>query len=298
MTESTRKNMKAAALKFFASILFIAPISTAGAKAQVDPEIAKQCKDARDFQGCVKAFTTPATATETDQLTALRNAMKQVAGRLAFGTSLRDSSDAFRPVIDQLAIVESTHKDSLAVKNARLATNLFDAFQLAWEARIRSENRVFRQTGTKVYRCDVLKDTAEYFNRIYGSSVVNWTYKPGILGHACKVPDNQLPEVYMRSIINRVLREGAISPQEIAARKKAEKERRAAIEKERKLCALEPWSRYLEENPGMKAWATANPSLAEQKKKEIVEDPESIKRCDKYSQFPTQFDINPASVWQ
>ena len=46
----------------------------------------------------------------------------------------------------------------------------------------------------------------------------------------------------------------------------------SSIEKERKLCALEPWTRYLEENPSMKAWATANPALAEQKKKEIVED--------------------------
>lgn len=289
--------MKDAALKIFASILFIAPISAAGAKAQVDPEIAKQCKDARDFLGCVKAFTTPATANETDQLTPLRNAMKQVAARLRAGTSLRDSSMTFQPVVDQLAIVEGSNADSLAVRNARLASNLFNSLQTAWDARIRATQTVY---GEKFYNCKILKTTVDLFNSTYGSSVVSWEYKKGLFGiDLCRVPYGQLPEDYMRPIINRVLEEGAISPQEIAAREKAEKERRAAIEKERKLCALEPWARYLEENPGMKAWATANPALAEQKKKEILESAESEKRCNGNNPFfPTQPGINPAEIWQ
>ena len=29
------------------------------ALAQVDPEVGAQCRDARDFYGCVRAFTTP-----------------------------------------------------------------------------------------------------------------------------------------------------------------------------------------------------------------------------------------------
>ena len=54
----------------------LALLFTAGsAYAQVDPKVAEQCKDARDFLGCVKAFTTPAAQPE-DGLTALRNAMK------------------------------------------------------------------------------------------------------------------------------------------------------------------------------------------------------------------------------
>lgn len=289
--------MKPTALKISALILLIAPISTAGLKAQVAPEIAKQCKDARDFQGCVKAFTTPATATETDQLTALRNAMKQVAARLRAGTSLRDSTMTFQPVVDQLAIVEVSHPDALAVKNARLASNLFNSLQAAWDARIRVTQSVY---GEKFYNCKVLKTTVDLFNSTYGSSVISWGYKKGLFGiDLCRVPYGQLPEDYMRPVINRVLEEGAISPQEIAAREKAEKERRAAIEKERKLCALEPWSRYLEENPGMKAWATANPALAEQKKKEILESAESEKRCNGNNPFfPTQPGINPAEIWQ
>ena len=44
---------------------------------------------------------------------------------------------------------------------------------------------------------------------------------PSIKSFPCKVPYGRLPEDYMRPIVNRVLREGAISPEEIAANKKA-----------------------------------------------------------------------------
>ena len=78
------------------------------ARTQVDPKVAEQCKDARDFVGCVKAFTTPAAAPD-DGLGGLRSAMKQVAGRLEAGTSLANSTNTFQPVVDQLAIVESQY---------------------------------------------------------------------------------------------------------------------------------------------------------------------------------------------
>jgi hypothetical protein len=246
--------------------------------AQVDPKIAAQCKDARDFVGCVKAFTTPA-APSTDNLTALRNAMKQVAGRLSAGTSLNDSTETFRPVVDQLAIVESTYPNSLAVQKARLASNLFNALRLAWEGRIKAEYMAFRQTGTRVYRCNILKASADNFDSEYGSSAINWRYQRGILGDGCKVPDNQLPEAYMRPIINRVLREGAKSPEEIAAIEKAEEERTAKLKREQELCALGPWNRYLEENPNMKTWVSANPKAAAKAKAKFIKDPKNKADC-------------------
>lgn len=55
---------------------------TGPAWAQVDPKAAGQCKDARYFLGCVKAFTTPARQA-SDDLTGLRGAMNQVAARWA-----------------------------------------------------------------------------------------------------------------------------------------------------------------------------------------------------------------------
>ena len=49
------------------------------ALAQVNPEVASQCKDARDFYGCVRAFTTPS------QSRADRSPLAAVMGPLAAG---------------------------------------------------------------------------------------------------------------------------------------------------------------------------------------------------------------------
>ena len=263
-------------------LLLLALMLTAGnAYAQVDPKVAEQCKDARDFLGCVKAFTTPA-AQPDDGLTALRNAMKQVASRLAVGTSLRDSTDTFRPVVDQLALVESQFPDSLAVKNARLASDLFDALQIAWDARIKAKSHEPSKyaSGYDVYNCEALKLSADNFDSVYGDSIIGWRYTKGMFGTtSCKVEYGSLPEDYMRPVVNRVLREGAISPEEIAANKRAEEQRLAKIEREKELCALGPWKRYLEENPGMKVWAEANPGPAEAKKKKFLANPKNQVNC-------------------
>jgi hypothetical protein len=142
------------------------------------PEVAAKCKDARDFQGCVKAFTTTAPA-DDDALTPLRNAMKQVAARLRSGTSLRDSSEVFRPVVDQLAIVESQYPDQLAVQKARLASRMFDAMQLAWDTRIKVKSYGLEQYGMDAYNCKALKLTVENYNAIPGAPAVSWDYKKG-----------------------------------------------------------------------------------------------------------------------
>lgn len=235
--------------------------------SQVDPKVAAQCKDARDFQGCVAAFTTPAQS--VDELAPLRGAMKQVAARLRSGTSLRDSSATFQPVVDELALVEGRHSDSLAVQKARLASDLFDALQIAWNYRIKATTTY---AGEKFYNCKVLKTSADMFNRVYGTNAINWSYKKGLLGHTCRVAYGQLPEDYMRPIINRQLIKGAEDPKLIAARELKRK-------KQQELCAMGPWNRYLSENPAMAAWAKSNPQLAEAKKQEIINDPKRKNDC-------------------
>lgn len=240
------------------------------------PEVAAKCKDARDFQGCVKAFTTAAPM-EEDALTPLRNAMKQVAARLRSGTSLRDSSEVFRPVVDQLAIVQSQYPNDIAVEKAKLASRMFDALQLAWDTRIKVSSSLYGET---FYNCKALQITVENYNSIPGAPAVSWGYKKGIFGiDTCRVPSSQLPEVYMMQNVVRVLDEGAISPAEIAARKKAQEEREAKAARERELCAMGPWNRYLEENPGMKKWVEANPVAAEETKKKFLAKPENEKEC-------------------
>ena len=47
---------------------------------RVDAEVAAQCKDARDFYGCVRAFTTPVR--RSDDIAPLAGEMGQVAAGL------------------------------------------------------------------------------------------------------------------------------------------------------------------------------------------------------------------------
>ena len=246
---------------------------------QVEPKAHKLCIEAKDYAGCVKAMTS-APAAQEDSLTPLRNAMKQVAARLRAGTSLRDSTVTFQPVVDQLAVVEASNPDALAVQKAKLATRLFDATQLAWDTRIKVKAYGMEQYGMNVYNCKALKMTVDNFNSIPGAPYVSWDYKKGLFGiDSCRVDTSQLPEAYMLPLVARVLDEGAVSPAEIAAEEKAKQERKAAAERERELCAMGPWNRYLEENPGMKKWVEANPAAAESTKKKFLANPKNQSSC-------------------
>ena len=64
------------------------------------------CLQASDYEGCMRVQQNGGVASSgNDELANLRNAMKQVAARLSAGTSLRDSSEVFRPVTDAIAVV-------------------------------------------------------------------------------------------------------------------------------------------------------------------------------------------------
>lgn len=262
----------------FSAVVLLAPIQ---AYAQsVNPNIHKLCIEAKDYAGCVKSMTN-AAPDDDDSLTPLRSAMKQVAARLRSGTSLRDSTETFRPVVDQLAIAESNHPGSIAVQKAKLASRLFDALYLAWDTRIKAASYQLNQYGgTPIYNCRALQLTVDNYNSIPGAPYVSWSYKKGLLGlDLCKVESSQLPEVYMMSNVVTSLDEGAISPAEIAAREKEGREREEQAARERELCAMGPWNRYLEETPAMKEWAKANPTAAEATKKKFLADPKNQSQC-------------------
>jgi hypothetical protein len=263
-------------MKFLSGAL--ATLLVAGpALATTDPKIHTLCLEARDYAGCVKSMAAPAAPAE-DSLTPLRNAMKQVAARLRSGTSLRDSTVTFQPVVDQLAVVEASYPDALAVQKAKLASRMFDALQLAWDTRIKASSSLYGET---FYNCDALLKTVEIYNAIPGAPWFSWGMtKKGLFGNRmCRVRYGELPENFMTAKVIQVLNEGAISPAEIAARKKAQDEREAKAAREHELCAMGPWKRYLEENPGMKKWAEANPAAAEDAKKKFLAKPENQKEC-------------------
>ena len=97
-------------------LLLAAFLVTIPVNAEISDEVKATCMEAKDFVGCVKALSGNISGDSTDDLTALRSAMKQVAARLSSGTSLRDSTITFQPVIDQLALVSDSYPDELATK--------------------------------------------------------------------------------------------------------------------------------------------------------------------------------------
>ena len=76
----------------------------AAALAQVDAEVAAQCKDARDFYGCVRAFATPAQ--QSNDIEPLVGVMGQVATGLISGPTYRNAPTSFSRGMIPAGLVE------------------------------------------------------------------------------------------------------------------------------------------------------------------------------------------------
>ena len=76
----------------------------AAALAQVDAEVAAQCKDARDFYGCVRAFSTPAQ--RSNDIEPLAGVMGQVAAGLISGPTYRNAPTSFSRGMIPAGLVE------------------------------------------------------------------------------------------------------------------------------------------------------------------------------------------------
>jgi hypothetical protein len=171
---------------------------------------------------------------------------------------------------------------------------MFEALQLAWDTRIKAtQHDLNRHGGIPMYDCEALKRTVDIYNAIPGAPYVNWRYTKGVLGWTvCKVAAGELPEMYISRSLVRVLDEGAVSPADIAAAEKAAQDRRAKVDRERELCALGPWNKYLEENPGIKKWALANPVAAEAAKTKFLADPKNKGGCGLTTKFGIDMNSN------
>ena len=190
--------------------------------------------------------------------------MKQVASRLSSGTSLNNSSATFQPVIDTHAVVPLEQQDSLAYQAASMAIDLFDDTQAIWQRRISGSNYASSlghyqtDTACKLYDGMVSLAAAKTGN----PQAFNWSWgTKDLFGWICNWSSPPEAPVYRYTI--GVLRDGSTDPQEIA-------DYTAKLKDARRLAALGPWQRYLEQNPGMAAWAKANPELAEKKKDEYI----------------------------
>ena len=77
---------------------------SSAALAQVDAEVAAQCRDARDFYGCVRAFTTPVR--HSDDIPPLAGVMGQVAAGLISGPIYRNAPTNFSRGMNPAGLVE------------------------------------------------------------------------------------------------------------------------------------------------------------------------------------------------
>ena len=77
----------------------------------MDAEVAAQCKNARDFYGCVRALTAPPQPRA--DLGPLSGAMGQMAAGLISGPSFRSSSTNVQPSVIPVDLVEGILRDVL-----------------------------------------------------------------------------------------------------------------------------------------------------------------------------------------
>ena len=74
------------------------------ALARMDSEVAAQCRDARDFYGCVRAFTTPVR--RSDDIDPYAGVMGQMAAGLISGTRYRNAPQYFPRGMNPAGLVE------------------------------------------------------------------------------------------------------------------------------------------------------------------------------------------------
>jgi hypothetical protein len=121
----------------------------------------------------------------------------------------------------------------------------------------------------------------QLFNAAAGKEAVTYSVKGGIFGLVlfCQESVGTWHEARMLAYISELLESGSISPEEISRGERVAKDLEAKAAREKELCAMGPWSRYLEENAGMKKWVEANPIAAELTKKKFLQDPKNQVTC-------------------
>jgi len=239
-------------------LLLLMPLLMAfPAHAEISSEVKATCMEAKDFVGCVQALSGGVSIKNDDGLSALRNAMKQVAARLDSGTSLSESTLTFQPVVDQLAVVKDEYAASLAVKIASKSVELFNIWQASWQSRINTKSDTTGQFSTTRYSCNATKNGVSKFDAVVGSPVVGWRITRGLFGisFGCQESVGLYHERKMMNFLIGVLNEGSVSPGVI------EKYYADRAEKYR-LANMSAWERHLDKNSAMKQWAAANPAMA------------------------------------
>lgn len=262
---------------YFDKFNSLASSNSDSARPIISDEVKKTCMDAKDFVGCVEALSGSSLSTNSNNIEVLKKALKRLPSRLE-NTNLRDFTANTQFLNDAIADIEEgslkTDYEYFVLAEARTISDMLDALQSAWSNRI--HNGTFRSQYSKSYFCPVLRGGVAAFNAAAGQgspyTVVfsSHTTKRGLL--AIKREECSPQEYKMINAIEKRVADALVSPEEKQAQLDKEK-------REKELCEMAPWQRYLEENPGMKQWAEANPGPAEAKKKKFLANPKNQTTC-------------------
>ena len=91
-------------MKHLLYLLAFGLLVPAAALARVDAEVAAQCKDARDFYGCVRAFTSPAQ--RSNNIDPPAGVMGKGAAGLISGPTYRNAPTSFSQGMNPAGLVE------------------------------------------------------------------------------------------------------------------------------------------------------------------------------------------------
>ena len=259
------------------ALLLAAFLVATPVNAEISDDVKATCMDAKDFVGCVQALS-GSSPMGSNNLEPLKKALKRLPSRLE-NTNLRDFTSNTQFFNDAIAdIAEDDLKTDYArfvLAEARAISNMLDALQSAWSDRI-SDGTYYGSYGYRSYYCRVLRGGVAEFNVAagYGSPYTvefSSTVKEGGL-FSLSSEECSPHEYKMINAIERRVADALVSPEEKQAQLDKEK-------REKELCEMAPWQRYLEENPGMKQWAEANPGPAEAKKKKFLGNPKNQTTC-------------------
>lgn len=193
------------------------------------------------------------TNSEVNNLDKLRDVMKQVAARLENGVSYNSSTEAFRPLVDQLAIVKDKNSHDLAVKASLRAEALFGILQTYWLNTIKYKE-IAQAANPEINR----------FNSVVGSQVIDpLRTARGFAGIELVNETDQISRrMTMYNFTIGLLKEGSTNNASI----KEYNKRRDKIVKD---ASNEAWKIHLDKNPGLRAWVIANPTPALKKRQEF-----------------------------
>ena len=210
----------------------------------LSPEVKKECMQAADFAGCVKVLGGSST-NESEDIRELRRAMKKVAARIENGISYNDSTEAFQPLVDQLALARDENYGELTVTASEKAEILFNIMQSAWYSSIRTKSE--KIANSYIYR----------WNKVIGTENIKPFKARNCLGF-CVIDESTYDYLLsqMRSFIVGLLKEGAVSREKID-------QYNSLRDRLMKSSRKSAWSRHLEADPALKQWALNNPGLAE-----------------------------------